>query len=414
MKLDGKPRFTKLTKALFMVFSAMAMVASAQDAEIVKVKGRGVGTDKTEALKDAYRDAIERAVGMYVDAEQMMKNEELVKDQILTQSNAYIEKYEVMKENAKPNGLVEIQILAQVRKTALTKKISDVMPSKTFRLGGDLQNVHAKMTTSERRNADGAALLKKALEGFNPLMLVADCSLASPEAVISKKGSPNTLSVNYLFRSGVNQQRFFENVVPRLKDVLAQISLAEPREITIPIRVGEAIDVAAMVGKRKQSPNYSGDWGRLGGSMPRLSFEAKGEDTAGLFVLVVGGNKYRTAYRGIVYEIDKASADVVSNWRKRMKNVDFNVSMLDASGEIVFSRAISPWVYGIPPQPVTQCSIKGFNRKNRRRIDATIVAPWGPDASSTGVRFEEFVWQEFLIPKDVLPAIKDMKIEIAQ
>ena len=47
----------------------VAISAFAQDAEIVKVKGRGVGTDKAEALKDAYRDAVERAVGMYVDAE---------------------------------------------------------------------------------------------------------------------------------------------------------------------------------------------------------------------------------------------------------------------------------------------------------------------------------------------------------
>ncbi|MCR4664164.1 MAG: hypothetical protein K5660_02220 [Paludibacteraceae bacterium] len=74
------------------VITAMG-VASAQATEIVKVMGRGVGADKAEALKDAYRDAVERAVGLYVDAEQMMKNEELVKDQILTHSNVYIDKY---------------------------------------------------------------------------------------------------------------------------------------------------------------------------------------------------------------------------------------------------------------------------------------------------------------------------------
>ena len=128
-----------------MVVAAGLLAASfaiAQDVEIVKVKGQGVGTDKTEALKDAYRDAVERAVGLYIDAEQMMENEELVKDQILTQSNAYIEKYDVAKETTKPNGLVEVQILAEVRKTALTKKISDVMPAKTFRLSDGLKNDH--------------------------------------------------------------------------------------------------------------------------------------------------------------------------------------------------------------------------------------------------------------------------------
>ena len=146
-----------------MIVAAMAfaaVLAIAQDTEIVKVKGRGVGADKAEAVKDAYRDAVERAVGLYVDAEQMMKNEELVEDQILTHSKAYIEKYDVVKEKTKPNGLVEIRINAEVKKTALTKKLSDVMPKQTFALGDDAQNIHSLVVTKEKRNVDAAALLE--------------------------------------------------------------------------------------------------------------------------------------------------------------------------------------------------------------------------------------------------------------
>ena len=36
------------------------------DGEVVKVRGRGVGLNRAEALKDAYRNAIENAVGLYV------------------------------------------------------------------------------------------------------------------------------------------------------------------------------------------------------------------------------------------------------------------------------------------------------------------------------------------------------------
>ena len=57
-----------------MVSNVLAAVAAmlaatfvfAQYAEIVKVRGKGVGADKAEALKDAYRGAVERAVGLYV------------------------------------------------------------------------------------------------------------------------------------------------------------------------------------------------------------------------------------------------------------------------------------------------------------------------------------------------------------
>lgn len=149
----------KIAKRVLVAVMLIAVSAAfAQNAEIVKVKGRGIGVSRSEALKDAYRDAVERAVGLYVDAEQMMKNEELLKDQILTQSNAYVEKYEVVKEDDSANGLVEIQILAEVRKSALTAKLNGVMLRQVFRLGDDAQNVHSCAVTKEKRDVDAVAL----------------------------------------------------------------------------------------------------------------------------------------------------------------------------------------------------------------------------------------------------------------
>jgi len=405
-----------------MIIAALAFASAfafAQDAEIVKIKGRGIGTDKTEALKDAYRDAVERAVGLYVDAEQMMKNEELVKDQILTQSNAYIEKYDVAKETTKPNGLVEVQILAEVRKTALTKKISDVMPTKTFRLSDGLKNEHAKMTTVEKRNIDGAALLKKALEDFDPFVMVADCSLASPEAVIREDRRPdaskNTVAANYLFKCGINQQRFFDTVVPRLKDVLSQVSLSEPREISIPLKVGDAVDVEKMIEAGQRSTdrlkymheNFIANW-------PQISIrEVAKSETEECFVLVTAGNKYKTHYKGLVYELDAASAKVVSDWAKTVSDrASFEVSLLDASGEPIISRRLSPW-------STAQIGVVRRDRIGpyKKSFMVTFVAPWKRGNSGGGsfaAEFEFYSWHEFVIPKDALPEVKDMKIEIVK
>ena len=406
-----------------MVVAAMVFVSAfafAQDAEIVKVKGRGIGTDKTEALKDAYRDAVERAVGMYVDAEQMMKNEELVKDQILTQSNAYIEKYEVAKETAKPNGLVEIQILAEVRKTALARKISDVMPSKTFRLGDNLKNVHAKVTTTEKRNVDGAALLKNVLEGFDPLMMVVDCSLANPTAVARERrryGEPkNTVAANYLFKAEINQRRFFEAVVPKLKEVLSQISVSEPKEIEISLKIGDAVDVAKMVEAGQKSSDrleyreksFSAPW-------PQFSVNgSKSDDSSECFVLVTGGNRFKTSFDAIAYELDKDSSKVVSDWFKNIsKSVCFNVALLDSSGERIVAGKVLP--LGYHERGIVQRDYRNDMYKNKSTM-TTIVAPWlkGNGYGSYAAEFERYFWHEFIIPKDALPEVKDMKIEIAK
>ena len=64
-----------LKKVFGLLFALAVGMAFAQESDIVTVKGKGVGVDETVALKDAYRDAVETAVGLYVDAEQMEKNE---------------------------------------------------------------------------------------------------------------------------------------------------------------------------------------------------------------------------------------------------------------------------------------------------------------------------------------------------
>jgi len=230
-----------MKKLMLVVVMAFASAfAFAQDAEIVKVRGKGSGADRAEALKDAYRDAVERAVGLYVDAEQMMKNEELVKDQILTQSNAYIEKCEVAKETTKPNGFVEIQILAEVRKVALTKKISDVMPGQTVNVAAESRNAHAVAVTEAKMLDDALALIKNELKGYDPVRQLMTVTLASPRPEIEHiKGDSENIRLWYAVDVKVDESKYYGEFVPRWARLLEQIksepakavNLKEEREV---------------------------------------------------------------------------------------------------------------------------------------------------------------------------------------
>ena len=418
-----------MKKLIVIVAAAFAAAfAFAQDAEIVKVKGRGIGADKTEALKDAYRDAVERAVGLYIDAEQMVKNEELVKDQILTQSNAYIEKYDVAKETAKPNGLVEVQIIAEVRKTVLAKKIADVMPDKTFRLGGELQNAHAKISTTEKRNADGAALLENVLKDLDPLELSLDYSLASSEAVIGdlsgRMGNSNsgTVRVNYLFKAKIDEKRFFENVAGRLTEVLEQISIDGPQDVTISLQprpvsyVGREtkVNVPAMFEKARAT---------VKGALHRDHFKLSEHETAELkmpsqlsgesyersnnfaketqVLVVTKANKFKTIFSARLYKLDANSSKVFRSWQRNRfsglsgyKRPKMSIAFLDNSGEplCVETRHLSMG--------------SSIDKPN-----GWIFAPWFDFYRVTLVAYE---WMEFDLPKEVLPEVKDMKIRIVK
>lgn len=204
--------------------------ASSAD-EVVKVKAKGVGADKTEALKDAYRDAVERAVGMFVDAEQMVKNDEAIKDEILTQSNAYIKKCDIVSEQTQ-NGVVMISVLAYVVRQPLTKRIKDVMPPQTYNLESGALNVHASMVTEMKRNEDAAALVKKMLSDFNPITQLMKVGLVSPKpTILPVKGDDSRVNLAYLMKVELDEQKYKDVFVPKFKQVFDQISLTKPKMV---------------------------------------------------------------------------------------------------------------------------------------------------------------------------------------
>ena len=222
---------------------------TALDADTVKVQGRGVGLDKAAALKDAYRDAIEHAVGLYVDAETVASNNEIVKDQVLTQSNAYITNYRELSEEKIDGGLVQLRIIATVKKRALAAKLSGIMPAQTVTIdSASLRDVHAQLVTKEKRAEDAAALLKNALDGLDPMknLMVANVRpetqkvITGAEAARGRTRSRNgtgreddSVTLRYLFEVKLDRAKYFAEFVPRLKSVLDQISLTPPKEIRL-------------------------------------------------------------------------------------------------------------------------------------------------------------------------------------
>lgn len=222
-------------KRIIVVAAAMAIfVALADDVEIVKVKGQGVGADKTEALKDAYRDAVERAVGLYVDAEQMMKNEKLVTDRILTQSNAYIEKYNIVVEAKKPNGLVAITILANVRKRDLAKKINDVMPSQSKDVAAENQNLHAQIVTDFKANEDALSIVKNEFKDFSPVKQLMKASLGSIKPIVEKiDEDPSLVRLWYPIKIEVDKDKYYKEFAPRWSLILDQIKTSPTKRLDL-------------------------------------------------------------------------------------------------------------------------------------------------------------------------------------
>ncbi len=76
-----------------MVFLSTTNVRAEGKIEKVVVSGSGLSEDK--AIQSASKTAIQQVVGMYVVSDTVMQNRELIKDEVFSQSNAYIKTFKV-------------------------------------------------------------------------------------------------------------------------------------------------------------------------------------------------------------------------------------------------------------------------------------------------------------------------------
>lgn len=102
--------------------------AFSQPAQMVTAEGVGavIGGDRAiardQAIQDALRKAVEQAVGTLVSAETMVQNFQTLSDKIYTQSQGYIQNYQVVSETPGPN-VHQVTIQANVAMGNLEKDL---------------------------------------------------------------------------------------------------------------------------------------------------------------------------------------------------------------------------------------------------------------------------------------------------
>ena len=80
----------------------------------------GVGTAPSEAEQDAMRNAVEQVMGTLVDSNTLVRNAQLVEDNIYTTSRGFIESYNVTDKRME-GGLWHITIAAEVNTAQLAR-----------------------------------------------------------------------------------------------------------------------------------------------------------------------------------------------------------------------------------------------------------------------------------------------------
>ncbi len=161
------------------------------------VIAEGVGLTRDAALKDAFRAAVQQVVGTVVDAETLVKNDDLVRDQVLTYSDAYVPQHKIVSERQE-GGLVRMKIQASVKRRSLVMKLK---AANITVKDVDGQSMFGDIVTELQAEKDAAAMVRKALEGQPgfPLNCITAEVVGKP-VVVKKRADDATISIKVAVR----------------------------------------------------------------------------------------------------------------------------------------------------------------------------------------------------------------------
>lgn len=446
---------------------AMILVVVAQAAtpvETVRVKGRGIGDDKIAALKDAYRDAVERAVGLFVDSEQLADNDKIVAEKILTHSNAYIDRYDLSKETTR-NGLVEVEIMARVRRSALTQRLREVMPTLTVNLSEINKGLYAQIVTEGRRDMDAESLLKAEFENFNPLAQLVKVSLVSPKPGISRsKESDDMVRLSYQLKFQIDSDRYFKMWAPRLDKILSQISVTPVKSIELQrekravgmwkeeclrwdiYRTNSRTDYfeydrlylvhARLLGKKRfivgasikddeihmasGAASFIDNWNSEGAFVNRWCTSWRNRKAKSSFSVALVKKATSSSMSASIYELSERSSDALVKWmsdysgledqrsyREKVGNVTtFRVSFKDAQGEEVAGQTVTAYNQDMSNIGVVCCSDSEYEDKDNPDKVIPYVFYISPLVGCFAL--EATTWIDVELPKDDVAKIQNV------
>jgi hypothetical protein len=132
------------------VFAAQSVTAVGR-AEIVGSNKDGA---RSNALANAFREAVEKGIGVWVQSHTEVKDAALVRDQILTRAQGYVTDHEIVKEKVEDNILV-LTIRANVAVDKIGADIKSLVGRVSTAMGNP--SITFVLTTWEKRGQQGSA-----------------------------------------------------------------------------------------------------------------------------------------------------------------------------------------------------------------------------------------------------------------
>ena len=189
------------------------------DGSLQEVIAEGAGAAPGDALKDAFRNAVRQVVGSVVDAETLVKNDELVDDKVLTYSDGFIKTFDKVAGSEKQvGGIHRVKIKAKVERRSVEAKLK---AANVTMKAVDGKGLFAEAVTQLEAEQDASALLRKAFTNFPQNCLTATV-IGKPE-VVEKTADKAMLRIQVQVEPDLKAYKKFSEGLVTLLDKFAQV-----------------------------------------------------------------------------------------------------------------------------------------------------------------------------------------------
>ena len=342
-------------------------------ADTLTVTVSGYGNTPDDAEKSAIQKAVRKAIGEFVDAETIARNGELIKDEVLTYSDGFVESKKILTgpEKDPDLGVFAVTIEAKVVRNKLIERLKESKISVSAVSGDDLWTQAVSKVTNVQ---DGRALLNKFMneEMLPERLLVAEVVskdsagnlLRGNEAKPSQRPDydKSTSELSFFIEIRYDLDFYFEKAVPRLRSLLDKICLKKiADEVTVsplrknglysPLKVyltntssmpTMGMNRLGFMSKRFSKREDTLFFGQTNQSLWSLNLSKDAPVADSLFVaLNTGRDQTGNFQRFAIYQLDGRAYAKFFLDAPAKKIPDFTISLINEGGNVLVSNTSS-------------------------------------------------------------------------
>ena len=294
-----------------------------------EVDAAGEGATEDEAFRQAVVDAVRQVVGTLVSAENVVSNEKVIKDEVLTLSNGFVEKVIKRGRRKLPSGSWEVKLRCLVRKGQVYDKLREAnVPTVRF----DGVSVFADVVSQLDHQKSSVTLILKALETISPALVTAVMLEEKPKII---ERSDKYTDVEITWRASVDLDAFFTKCTPALDAAFSGAATAKSKKLSF----------TAVKGTKESGMGYRILTGSDVGFQESVSFDQ---------LAAVPVTREKSKWGIQFYQCDKR---ILSEVRERLRS--------SGPGDVPMTWSASD---GIPPIMLVECCFRGADGRSLSEV----------------------------------------------